>query len=688
MQLSDLTSYAKDRYHIHAERKIESFSDFTVLVHPATKKWLAVLIRQWDPESGEEKEFCDIRCPRFFSRFYDLPYLTDPCQMSGSGWTGVQMRPETDYYIICTLFDEACTRQEAQSYTVVLDHSDQAKESIYQETEISNPSNSASSNSRPEETSAQEQKIIEMQNLYEYRSYTYEQECRNFVRQGQFMADFEDDSDIRVHFRMNRPTYHDLSLRQLRNYFSWRTRIRKGIYEQISPSYAVLYIFELLNQIGCSDPSDALKKLETFEHGYIDPFADRSLKSNLMKWKYDFSILNELPSDLCRQYQDETERRYDYRFSVLIDPSSHSDDEIFESLIQLGGYNLEKSALFASLPDETRNWFVRIWKNGQEQFKVDGRSLFDYCFNQFSMKRWDPLSGTVCPLPRDKTLEMNGRTLLLKPCREYSRYFDSWNEKVIQIPKARDNRLRKLLHEAERQLRTYLKVGRPLKKNADEQWISPFISSLIEKDRSEKQEASRKKVEIRFEELNRIRANADQTCQSLLVEEELSENDFSVLARSGLSKFSEPQTPTSAESQKSSTAEKNQDSQEPETVFIDFTLRDHQFSQSEPDSLSEKSESDSKRFSELPSSASYETDPLPDLSEFRWELLKAIAAGDSVCALLAQNHLMPEIEADALNEALFDFVGDNAVECTGNDIEAVEDYLEDINEIIQEGGIL
>lgn len=408
MQLSDLTSYAKDRYHIHAERKIESFSDFTVLVHPVTKKWLAVLIRHWDSETGEEKEFCDIRCPRFFSRFYDLPYLTAPYQMSGSGWTGVQMRPWTDYYIICTLFDEAWTRQEAQSYTVVLDNSDKAKESFYQETEISNPSNSASFDSRSEETSTQDQKIIEMQDLYEYRSYTYEQECRNFLRQGQFMADFEDDSDIRVHFRMDRPTYHDLSLRQLHNYFSWRTRIRKGFYEQISPSYTVLYIFELLNQIGCSDPSDALNKLETFEHGYLDQFADHSLKSNLRKWKYDFCILNELPSDLCIQFQNEADRRYDYRFSVLIDPSSHSDEEIFESLIQLSSYNLEKSALFASLPDETRNWFVRIWKNGQDQFTIEGRSLFDYCFNQFSMKRWDPLTGTVCSLPRDKTLEMNG----------------------------------------------------------------------------------------------------------------------------------------------------------------------------------------------------------------------------------------------------------------------------------------
>ncbi len=474
----------------------------------------------------------------------------------------------------------------------------------------------------------------------------------------------------------------------MHNYFFWRTRIRKGFYEQISPSYTVLYIFELLNQIGCSDPSDALNKLETFEHGYLDQFADHSLKSNLRKWKYDFCILNELPSDLCIQFQNEADRRYDYRFSVLIDPSSHSDEEIFESLIQLSSYNLEKSALFASLPDETRNWFVRIWKNGQDQFTIEGRSLFDYCFNQFSMKRWDPLTGTVCSLPRDKTLEMNGRTLWLKTCREYSRYFDSWNEKVMQIPKAKDNRLRKLLHEAERQLRTYLKVGRSLKKNADEEWISPFISSLIDKDRSEKQEASRKKVEIRFEELNRIRANADQTCQSLLVEEEPSENDFSVLTSSGFGNISELQTPASAESHRDSVALNNQKTEEQETVFIDFTLRERPFNQSETVSLSEKSESDSKRLSEFFSSESSESDCLLGLSEFRWRLLKAIAAGEPVCTLLAENHLMPEIEADALNEALFDFIGDNAVECTGNDIEAVEDYLEEISEIIEEGGVL
>jgi hypothetical protein len=46
---------------------------------------------------------------------------------------------------------------------------------------------------------------------------------------------------------------------------------------------------------------------------------------------------------------------------------------------------------------------------------------------------------------------------------------------------------------------------------------------------------------------------------------------------------------------------------------------------------------------------------------------------------------MPEIVADELNEALFDEIGDSVVECDGDEIILVEDYREDIMELLGEG---
>ena len=39
---------------------------------------------------------------------------------------------------------------------------------------------------------------------------------------------------------------------------------------------------------------------------------------------------------------------------------------------------------------------------------------------------------------------------------------------------------------------------------------------------------------------------------------------------------------------------------------------------------------------------------------------------------------MPTVIADGINEALFDLLGDSAVECDGQDIVLVEDYREDL----------
>ena len=89
-------------------------------------------------------------------------------------------------------------------------------------------------------------RIREMMKLYEHGDGSYLRKCRNFLRQGMFMEDYEDDrpwtGDVRRYF----PTYHDFDVQQLRGYFTWRTGVRKGEYGPIAASLAYLYLYELL----------------------------------------------------------------------------------------------------------------------------------------------------------------------------------------------------------------------------------------------------------------------------------------------------------------------------------------------------------------------------------------------------------------------------------------------------------
>ena len=71
-----------------------------------------------------------------------------------------------------------------------------------------------------------------------------------FVKQGKLLASYEDvyvyDRQVLRYF----PTYQSLTDPELRGYFSWRTKLRRGNLQETSLSYAFLYIYELLNQIG------------------------------------------------------------------------------------------------------------------------------------------------------------------------------------------------------------------------------------------------------------------------------------------------------------------------------------------------------------------------------------------------------------------------------------------------------
>ena len=64
------------------------------------------------------------------------------------------------------------------------------------------------------------------------------------------------------------PTYQSLTDPELRGYFSWRTKLRRGDVQKTSLSYAFLYIYELLNQIGVTDPVDGYQKLKNFQSVY------------------------------------------------------------------------------------------------------------------------------------------------------------------------------------------------------------------------------------------------------------------------------------------------------------------------------------------------------------------------------------------------------------------------------------
>lgn len=83
LELSDLTAYAEEKFHIQEQHKWMDFPGFSVLAEPHSGKWVALLMRQWDFETGSEVQCCDLKCGRGVLYEQNAPYLSLPFRMRG-----------------------------------------------------------------------------------------------------------------------------------------------------------------------------------------------------------------------------------------------------------------------------------------------------------------------------------------------------------------------------------------------------------------------------------------------------------------------------------------------------------------------------------------------------------------------------------------------------------------------------
>ncbi len=116
----------------------------------------------------------------------------------------------------------------------------------------------------------------------------YRENSKVFYKQGVFMKDFEDDFAGNVQFTQYYPCYELMGYNQLRTYFTWRTNVRRGVIADTSLSYAFLYIYELLANIGVENPDDGLAKLMIFYQAFRA--YNKGIDKYVLGWLKDYHI--------------------------------------------------------------------------------------------------------------------------------------------------------------------------------------------------------------------------------------------------------------------------------------------------------------------------------------------------------------------------------------------------------------
>ena len=516
MEMSELIAYASEKYQIREERKWADFPGFSVLCHPQTGKWVALLMRQWDTETGEEIERCDIKCGSGALGRLSKPYLAPPLRMRGGKWISVAFDHRTESGVVRTLFDTAIRENAPHGYTLVLGSPLSSNEGTYKETALP----FAESGYRPPKENIP-QRLRELRRLYDYGPQSEQSKARTFYRQAMFMRDYEDDLPWTGDFVCYFPTYQDMTIRQLRGYFTWRAAVRRGDFRPIAASAAYLYVYELLNGIEADSPKEVLEKLRAFQTGYLDSgIGDGRMRTNLRRWMLEYAILRGLPPETARQFANENLLARDAALAALKEPDACDDPTLFAALCALGGKKIAESPVVKADPRRGASLFSAAWRNASA-YRREEKRLFTLCFGKKSTRRWYPLSNAVFRAP-SRVEEID---CALSDQRRYRRKNGLWQVTAYD-PLFFDLALfRGFLRETDARLRRYLKTGRYLKENPAHAWAIPYIDAAIEADQKEREQAAKPTITIDFSGLEKIRREAAGTRDSLLVEEEPEEAD-------------------------------------------------------------------------------------------------------------------------------------------------------------------
>ena len=539
----------------------------------------------------------------------------------------------------------------SSGYTIVLDDNVSAADHtvnadyVYQDTVLplipaagredqTGPDGQAGQPGRPEGEALPE-RLRQMRRLYEYGRESYESKAKNFYRQAAFMADYEDDAPWIGHFTCYFPTYHDLSTRQLRGYFSWRTRVRKGDYQPIETSAAYIYIYELLNGIGADGPEDVLDKLKAFETGFIDTAGagDAAMRANLRRWMLEYAILQNLPPEVTRTVADHDLIERDEALAALKAPDQYLDEEVFKSLHFFAGKRLENTPVLSAAPDRGESLFSQAWRKAVSD-PEQKKDLFTRIFGEKVSRFWHPLSNAVYY----RQSRQADCSYVLDECRSYHCKSGIWHVEGFEKLSFNRGLFQSFIHETDAMLRRYLKTGRYLQEKTADAWARPYIEAVIGEDRQAMIEAARPKITIDLSGLDRIRRDAMTTRDSLLTAEELGEETFEMTqtaAPEPAQGISGEEAATKTPAEKAAVIQPAAGETKPESIQI--------------------------------------------------QILRILLSGSDPAEIIRSNHLMPSIIADSINEALYDEIGDNVIFCEDDQLSLVEDYIEDIEDYL--GGI-
>ncbi len=528
-----------------------------------------------------------------------------------------------------------------------------------------------------------------------------------FYKQGMFMKDFTDDYKDSIPFSSYFPYYQMMGYEQLRTYFTWRTQVRNGNIADVSLSYAFLYIYELLGNIGFDNPQDALDKLMHFwqEFRAFNSAIDRYI----FRWLKDYHIYYELPQSF-KEFIDQNDLAMHY-------PKLVDNKNSFDLFCSISKYDVRKSIFFAEGREKLITDCFYFVIDKLRQILLDSGIRFEEAIFQPTRKisAWKPFRDALfyqCVKQPDKHVVISENEIYI--CKQntwtFSKELTSGNgrELIGYIIKKIESVLRQATKYKVKLTANISAVNQEMILRLGEQGMSfdKIISNAVFEFYKE---VNKTVVIVDHENLSKIRQDALSIQQKLSVPEH-DDNSAS---------FVTPFNPASSELQQTKTkplpdnehvvsnVQKTKSSQTPTISQLAFSdlpntavtrssgnksgLSD--LSKTEPDQSSNNEQAflDFADFNKAKSSPSFDNSPtpLPDV----WESFKNALTPTEKQALsiaLSENTqlkkfadkcgIMLEVMIDGINEKAMDFINDNLMD---EEFVIYDDYIDKIEYLVK-----
>ena len=489
------------------------------------------------------------------------------------------------------------------------------------------------------------EKFFQMRSLA-YNSPLARNDAGLFYRQAKYMEDFEDAYSEQAQFSMYYPNYQHMGYEQLRTYFTWRTKIRKGIFAPASLSYYFLYIYELLSGIGAGSPAEGADKLEQIwkASGGNKPALDKYMP----QWLKDYHIYYILPYS----FTDFIDRHglHDYY------PELYKYDAGKKSLWfwnDMSSYDISKSAFYSANADKEEiiiDCFDAVLYSIRElcvQYGTKIDNILTYGNN--TGFRWYPFQRALFHhwySQQDRIVELPGG-------EKYRCKHSQWTSNTVANDNKRSDFVGYLIKKTEACLRQVFKYK--YKINADPRMATRDLRRAgIPVDAFDK--AIEDTVERFYRDLTKTVVTVDHDNLARIRKEALGTQD----------KLTVPEGATTQSAASGSIDQSG-------IVDIFAALENDALQDSPPDDGASVNEPETDEWQSL-------KEALTDIEHAA--LSMALRSAADIKSFADENSIMLEVLIDGINEKAADHIGDSILEL-GEDIIIYDDYKEQILKLIE-----